>query len=153
MARRYQASGFIPINFPPARRKLRAAVVAIVKGDALHDNTAGRLTNATTAFAATFMGIAAADCDNTPEASLEVEYYPADPSVRYIVPVGNVLITETIIGTVINLNTTCNTVITTTVVAEGYGFLVEDIDVSADAILGNAFGYAIGRIIQVGVQA
>lgn len=151
--RRYQATGFIPINFPPARRNLRAAVVAIVKGDALHDNVAGRLTNATTSFAATLMGIAAADCDNDPEASLEAEYYPIDPNTRYIVPVGNALITETAIGTVINLNTTCNTVTTGTTVAEGYGFLVEDIDVSTEAVAANTYGYAIGRIIQVGVQA
>ncbi len=38
-----------------------AAAVTIVKGDALHDDGAGLATNAVTAFAATFLGIAAED--------------------------------------------------------------------------------------------
>lgn len=150
---RYYANGFTPISEPPARRALHAAVVDIKKGDALHDNAAGRPTNATTSFAATFLGIAAAPCDNTPEASLEAEFYPLDFTARYIVPVGDSLIAETNKGTYCNLNSTCNTLAIGTNPTEGVAFFVEDIDVSADALVGNAYGYAIGRFRVVGTQA
>jgi hypothetical protein len=77
---RYHATGFFPLGEPPARRVATAAAVTIVKGDALHWS-AGTLTNATIALAATFAGIAAADC----AASGECEYYPADEVTQYIV--------------------------------------------------------------------
>lgn len=146
---RYPTHGFIPISEPPSIRTMTAALVTIVKGDALQDNGAGLATNNDTAFAATHFGIAAADC-----ASGEVvSYYPFDTKTQYIVPVStNALISTTIIGTICNLGNNDDLDISVNP-ATGIGFRVDDIDVSADAIVANAYGYAIGHFVVVGVQA
>jgi hypothetical protein len=150
--KKYHASGFYPLGEPPARRKMLAAVVDIAKGDALHDDTNGVATNATTALAATFLGIAAAPCDNSPTASLSVEYFPFDKNTQYVVPVADSLISTTNIGTLINLSAV-GTVAHATNPTEGIAFFVDDIDVSAAAIVGNTYGYAIGHFVVVGTQA
>ena len=150
--KKYHARGFFPLGEPPARRSILAAVVDIVKGDALHDDTNGVATNATTAFAATFLGIAAAPCDNTPQASLKVEYYPFDKCTQYVVPVADSLIATTNIGTKCNLSAVGTLAIGTNP-TEGIAFFVDDIDVSAAAIVGNTYGYAIGHFVVVGTQA
>jgi len=146
---RYQANGFIPINEPPARRYNTAAAVTIVKGDVLHDDGNGVLTNATTAFAATCTGVAAADC-----ASGEiVQYYPLDTKTQYRVPVAaNALITTTGVGLLVDLENNDDIDINDAV-SEGVAFMIDDIDVCADAIVGNAFGYAIGHFVVAGTQA
>src|SRR3990167_325401 len=152
---RYHANGFIPVNFPPARRYMPAAIVNIVKGDVLHYNGAGFATNATVAFAATCLGVAAADCDNSGGAAgdLNVEYYPLDTNTQYIVPVAQTaLITTTARGSMVDLENNDDIDLSDTV-TEGIGFLIDEIDASADAILGNAFGYAIGHFVITGTQA
>ena len=145
---RYQANGFIPINEPPARLTKPAAAVAIVKGDALHDNGAGYATNATIALdSATFLGIAAADCNNSAGAAgdLNVEFYPNDTKTLYRVPVAaNAVITQTIVGSWIDLEANDDVDISDTV-ATGQGFHVIDIDISDEAIDANTYGYAIGH--------
>lgn len=150
--RRYQTYGFVPVTAPPARRTLEAAVVDIAVGDFLHENTAGKATNATTSFAVTALGVAAAPCDNSPEASLKVEYYPLEPTTQYIVPVGDNLIATTDIGLIVNLNTTCNTILGTAITA-GIGFMIDDIDVSANAVAANTYGYAIGHFVVTVAQS
>ena len=149
---RYQANGFIPITNPPARRQMPAAKVAIVKGDALHDDGNGYATNATTAFAATFLGIAAADCDNSggDAGDLNVEYYPVDITTRYRVPVAaNALITQTAVGTIVDLEANDDIDISDTTIAAGPGFFIDAIDASADAVDANTYGYAIGHFAYV----
>ena len=149
--KKYHASGFFPLGEPPARRLMSAAVVDIAKGDALHDDTNGVATNATTGFTALFLGIAAAPCDNTPQASLKVEYYPFDKCTQYVVPVADSLIATTNKGTLINLSAV-GTVAHATNPTEGIAFFVDDIDVSADAVAANTYGYAIGHFVVVGTQ-
>jgi hypothetical protein len=147
--RRYQADGFIPVNDPPARRTMTAAAVTIVKGDVLQDNGSGLATNAGTAFAATHFGVAAADCAS----GGTVQYYPFDTKTQYIVPVAtNALISTTIIGTVCNLGNNDDLDISSNPVT-GIGFWVDAIDVSAEAVAVNTYGYAIGHFVVVGVQA
>jgi len=147
---RYQTHGFIPISAPPARHTKPAAIVNIVKGDYLIDDTTGYATQTATAFAVAGLGIAAADCDNSAGASKgakNVEIYPIDPLTRYIVPVAaNALITQTAIGLLVDLENNDDIDISdTTIVAGSYGFFIDDIDVSAEAIVANAYGYAIGH--------
>ena len=150
--RRYQTHGFIPISSPPARVTRLAADVNIVKGDALHDNGTGYATNETTAFAATFLGIAAANCDNSGASGLSVEIYPLDFNTLYIVPVAaNAVITQTVVGTYCNLSNNDDIAINTNP-SEGIAFFVEEIDASATAITANTYGYAIGRFRVVGTQ-
>jgi len=145
--RRYQANGFIPINEPPARRSCIAATVTIVKGDVLHDNGSGLLTNATTALdSATLMGIAAEDCDNSGgSATLECAYYPIDSKTLYIAPVAaNAEIAQTAIGSKIDLENNDDLDISDTVTT-GSAFFVTAIDICALAIAANTYGYAIGH--------
>ena len=145
---RYQANGFVPISNPPARVTKPAAIVNIVKGDALHDDGSGYATNATTAFASTFLGIAAADCDNSAgqAGDLNVEIYPVDSLTRYIVPVAaNAKISQTAVGTIVDLKNNDDVDISDVTIGSGPGFFIDDLDISADAIVANAYGYAIGH--------
>lgn len=151
---RYQTHGFIPINEPPARRTMLAATVEIVKGDVLQDDGSGYATNAGTAFAATHFGVAAADLDNSPAVSgAKVEYYPFDDKTQYIVPVStNAVLTQTAIGTFCNLGNNDDLDIATNP-TEGIAFRIDAIDICADAIAANTYGYAIGHFCVVGTQA
>ncbi len=155
MKSRYQTHGFIPVNAPPARRYMPAAAVNIVKGDYIEDDGAGFATNAGTAFAATGLGVAAADCDNSAGAAgaLNVEYYPIDTKTQYIVPVdAAALATATARGSMVDLEHNDDVDLSDTV-TEGIGFMVDEIDVTAEAIIGNAFGYVIGHFVVTGTQA
>jgi hypothetical protein len=142
---RYQTNGFIPVTFPPARRTATAAAVTIVKGDALHDDGSGYLTNATTAFAATFAGIAAADCAS----GGECEYYPFDINgTQYSVPVAaNAKISQTAVGTIVDLEANDDIDISDATIAAGPGFYIDSIDISDAAVAANAYGYAIGHFV------
>jgi len=145
----YFANGFIPLSEPPARRHLTAAAVTIVKGDYVEDDGSGYATNAGVTFAATGLGIAAADCAS----GGDCEYYPLDTNTQYIVPVAaNALITQSAVGTIVDLNANDDIDISDTV-TEGIGFFIDEIDVSAAAIVANPYGYAIGHFVVTGTQA
>jgi len=145
---KYQATGFLPLGEPPARKVATAAAVTIVKGDALHWS-AGTVTNGTVALAATFAGIAAADCAS----GGSCEYYPADADVQYSVPVAanTVLVATTHIGTNCDLSA-CNNIAVNDDPTEGYAFQIDDIDINAEAIAINTYGYAIGHFRVIGTQ-
>ena len=140
--RRYQATGFIPFESPPARVTRLAAIVDVVKGDALHDDGSGLATNALTGFTIAFLGVAAAPCVNSGDDDLSVEI---DEKTLYIVPEAATLLTRgDYVGTFVNLSAV-GTIAVGTVVGEGIGFFIEDIDISTEAIAANTYGYAIGR--------
>lgn len=146
---RYQVTGFIPVNDAPTRKTATAAAVTITKGDSLFW-TAGTLTNANITFAATFAGVAAADC-----ASGEtVEYFPVDEKTRYSVPVATnaVLVAATHVGTNNDLSAH-GTLALNDDPTEGFAFQIDDIDISAEAIVANTYGYAIGHFRVIGTQA
>ena len=148
---RYPASGFYPLGEPPARKHITAAAVTILKGDALHDNGSGLATNATTAFAATFIGVAAADCAS----GGDCEYYGPDDKTQYIVPCSdNNALQATDVGTVVDLQE-CNTIDHNDAITEGVGFFIDEIDISVAALAAYAdsFGYAIGHFVVKGAQA
>lgn len=159
---RYLASGFIPINETLKTKTIPCAAVNIVKGDALHADGSGYATNGVTTFTGKFLGVAASPMNNTVANTLSgatgvagtanCEFYPFDPETAYIVPVSNALITQAAVGTYVAI-TAAGTVSTGVHVSEGYAFFVEEIDVSAAAIVGNQYGYAIGRFRSLGVQA
>lgn len=148
--RRYQTHGFYPISNPPARRQALAATVTIVKGDMLCDNGSGYMTNADTAFAATHMGVAAADVVGD-SSTKYVEYWPLDPRTQYIVPVSTSLIERGDVGAVVNIGSNDDLDVDTTVTT-GIGFRIDDLDVSAAAIAANTYGYAIGHF-ELGLAA
>lgn len=149
---RYQANGFIPVNKPPARRHILAATVTIVKGDILHDDGSGFATNATTAFAATCLGVAAAGVVGD-SSTKYVEYYPLDTKTLYRVPVAeNAVITATARGSMVDLEANDDIDISD-LVTVGIGFMIDNIDITADAIAANAKGYAIGHFMVTATQA
>jgi hypothetical protein len=148
---RYQTNGFIPVNEPPARRRNLAATVTIVKGDMLQDNGSGYLTNAGTDFAATHMGVAAIGCVGN-SSSVYVEYYPLDTKTQYSVPVeADAVITRNAIGSLVDLENNDDIDLSDTL-TEGIAFMIDDIDISAEAIAANTKGYAIGHFVVVGTQ-
>ena len=118
----------------------------------LQDNGSGYMTNAGTAFAATHMGVAAIGVVGD-SSSKYVEYYPLDTKTQYSVPVAaNAVITRDAIGSIVDLEANDDIDISDTV-SEGIGFMIDDIDISADAIAANTYGYAIGHFVVVGTEA
>jgi hypothetical protein len=162
---RYLARGFIPINETPRTKTIPMAAVSVIRGDALHRDAAdaGWATNANVVLTGTFLGIAANSIDNTVVNTLAkttgvagtayVEYYPFESLTSYIVPVQNALATQAAVGTYVNLITNAGLISLAVLVTEGIAFFIEEIDVSAAAIVGNAFGYALGRFRLIGTQA
>lgn len=151
--RRYQTNGFIPVTEPPARRHILADTDTIVKGDFLHDDGNGKATNAIVAFALTALGVAAADCDNSGDEGLKVEYYPIDEKTQYIVPVEeNAVITQTAVGLIVDLENNDDIDISDAV-GGGVGFFIDGIDISTNALAANTKGYAIGHLLHLGAVA
>jgi hypothetical protein len=155
---RYLSRGFIPLNEPPKTKTIPVAAVTVVRGDALHATAAGvntYATNAAVLFTAAFLGVAASPIANAAGAAgaANVEYYPFDEDITYIVPVGNALATQAAVGTRVQLVTNAGLVSLAVTVATGICFFIEEIDVSAPALVGNQFGYVLGRFRNTGVQA
>ncbi len=148
----YPASGFLLLNeLRGGLRQYPAAAVNIVKGDALHDDTNGYATNATTDFASTFLGIANEDQNNSggDVGDLNILVIPWYTQLQFIVPVGNdALITIGARGEIFDLHAKGSIDLAdTTGDANAPGFFVDEIDVSAAAIAANTFGFAIGHFV------
>ena len=126
-----------------------AADVNIAKGDIVVDDGNGYATNASiTAFAATFIGVAAADCSNSTgsDGDLDVKVIKPLPSKSFIAPVEDMLVAQTDISEIVDLNSEDGLKVNdTTVVA--WGFVIDEIDVSAAAIAANTYGFAKGRFM------
>ena len=155
----YQASGFYCLDKvgPGGLRSAPAAVVAITKGQILTDDTTGYATNTATDFGASnlLVGVAAEPCANSAgsKGDLDVLYYPPLPNYQFSVPVDNALITRTSVGTYADIGTANGAISTDDVPTEGWGFKIDDIDVSAEALDGNQYGYAIGHFEMIGTAA
>lgn len=141
----FQATGFYLLSKldESGLISFTAAAVTILRGDALHTNGAGVVTNATTAFASTFAGIAAEPIASG-AAGLVI---PPLRKYRFSVPVEEAaLITTAAIGTICDLQSV-NTIDVGDVAGatESLGFFIEEIDVSTAAVAANTYGYAIGH--------
>ncbi len=119
-----------------------AAAVTIKAGDAIHDDGNGLATNATTAFAATFKGVAGADCASGAQCMI------IKPNSRLVFWVPNVtsgtLLATTDIGEIVDLST-CNTIDDTDNSVVGWGFVIDAIDITAAALAASSKGFAKGR--------
>ena len=132
-----QNSGLLPPR--------ECAIVTILKGQALHDNGSGLATNATTALANTFLGIAAHDQDNSGDDSLEVSIIPPLQDYRFWVKVElDALVAVDNIGETVDLAATNDSIDVSDETVAAWGFKIIEIDVSADAIAANTYGYAKG---------
>ena len=124
---------------------------AIVKGDACHDDGNGYATNTITAFAVTFMGIAASSVDNSAgtAGAVDVEIIPPFQQYQFIVPVANdTTIAQTNVGTIVDLEANDDVDISDVTIAAGMGFFIDDFDASTEAVAVNTSGYAIGHFRQ-----
>ena len=149
--KRYKASGFTLLDEigPGGLRSYPVATtVKIEAGNAVHDNGSGYATDATTALAASFLGIADAEADNTSgeDGAINVLVIPPLPHYRFIVPcAADNVMAQTDIGTMIDLEAAGTVDNSDATIAGGPGFFVDAIDVSTEAIAANTYGYAIGH--------
>lgn len=126
------------------------AAVAIDKGDALFDDTNGYITNVGTAFAATFFGIAGHDSDNSAGAAGDKTLLCVPALTHYKWRVKNTSATvaaQTDVGEIIDLEANDAVDVTDTTVT-AWGFRVDEIDISTDAIAANAGGFVKGSFVR-----
>jgi hypothetical protein len=147
--KKYQVRGFFPIDtvLPGDIRSYLQSNVAIVKGDVCHASS-GYATAATVAITQQILGVAASSYDNSGGSAGDVWIPIIVPrtTLHFIVPVEAVLITRAAVGNLYDLGTYAYSIlISATATATDYGFKVDDIDVSAGALKGCAYGYAIGH--------
>ena len=124
------------------------AALTVVKGDALIDNGSGYAADSGAAFTAAFIGIAAEACDNSTGAAgaKSVMIYPGSfEQNQYAIACDTTLIAQTDIGELIDLGADSSHVDPASNVTTGWAFVVDDIDVSAEAIAADAQGYLIGH--------
>lgn len=149
----YKATGFTLLNKldEGGLRKYPCDTDAIAKGDALHDDGNGYATNAVTAFANTFLGIAVHAVANSGGSAgdLNVLVIPPLEKYQFIVPVeADALITATARGLIVDLESVNTVDISdTTGAANAKGLFIDEIDVSTAAIAANTYGYAIGHFV------
>jgi hypothetical protein len=144
----YQASGFRLLNKIGGGgcRSYLAADVNIVKGTALVDDTNGYATNTATDLSAIFLGVAAEDCDNSGADSLSVLVIPPLAEYQFSVPVdGNAVLTQSSVGVIVDIGADALHVAINDTVTGNWGFFIDDIDISAEAIAAHTYGYAIGH--------
>ena len=119
----------------------------ITKGDVLY-NDSGYVSQLSS-LDSTFLGIAAADADNSSgsDGTIDVAVIPPRPHYRFWVKVENdAVVAATDVGAIFNIysddgidsaDTTCIY----------WGFRVEDIDVSTAAVAANTYGFVLGRFV------
>lgn len=146
---RYSMLGFVPATSIAGIGLvyLDQANVSIEKGDAVHDDGSGYATNTGTAFAATFRGIAAAASDNSggSDGDVKVAIIPADADVKYWVNDTGQLLAQAQVGAIVDLQAN-DSIDSSDVTLVEWGFIIDEIDISAAAIAANAFGFALGRL-------
>lgn len=147
---KYQAEGFYLVSKLGAdglRKGGLAASQAINKGDALCDDGNGYLTDAGANLAATFMGIAAeTKTDATATAGgTEIMYIPGTPDNRFSVPADTATLAQTDVGELVDLGADSSHIDPSDNVTTGVAFIIEDIDISAEAVAANTEGFAIGH--------
>lgn len=149
--RQYFSAGFQPLiaaNNVSMPSMDIAASTAIARGVVIGYSTGAVALNA---FASNAIGVSAVAVSNASGAlgDEQIPYYPLLADIQYIVPVNNALITAAAKGTICDIVSGGAKIDLTDNSVTHYGFLIEDIDVSADAIVANTYGFAIGRFKQV----
>jgi len=128
-----------------------AGTTSIAKGSAVFDDGNGYAVNGT-AFAATFLGIAAADANNNSGAAgaIEVPVIPPNDQYTFWVPNGSsTKAAQTDVGEIVDLEHNYDIDVTDTTCVQ-WGFRIDEIDISAEAVAVNAGGYVKGRFVRIG---
>jgi hypothetical protein len=148
---KYSSKGFCPASPVDALGivYMAQAAVEIAKGDAVFSDGAGYVTNTPTAFAATFLGVAAFDSDNSGGSAgdLTLGYIPAKANQMYWVKAMTVvLVAATHVGTTVDLGAN-DAILPGTTTCVYYGFKIVKVDVSAAALVADAQGFAKGYFV------
>lgn len=128
-----------------------AATTTLLKGSAIFDDGNGYAVNGT-AFAATFLGIAAADANNAAGSAgaIEVAVIPPNDNYTFWAPNGSVTkAAQTDVGEIVDLEHNYDIDVTDTTCVQ-WGFRIDEIDISAAAVAVNASGYVKGRFVRIG---
>jgi len=148
---KYSTKGFCPAS--PINNLglvyMAQAAVEIAKGDAVFSDGAGYVTNVGTAFANTFLGVAAFDSDNSGGSSgdLTLGYIPVTANQMYWVKGGTTtFVAATHVGLTIDLDSN-DSVDPGDTTCLYYGFKVVKVDVSAAAIAADTQGFAKGYFV------
>src|SRR3990167_3663414 len=149
MPTKYSTQGFVPATVIDGVGfiYLAQAAVAITKGDIVVDDGTGYATNVGTAFAATFRGIAATTVDNSAGAAgdTKIPIIPPSANVKFWVKNESATVAaQTDVGEIVDLESDDGIDVTDTTVIE-YGFLIDEIDITAAAVAANAGGFVLGR--------
>ena len=124
-----------------------AASTTIAKGDALIDNGSGYLTLAADGIGVLFRGIAASDADNSAGATgaINCAVIPPMPNLAFWVKNESATVAaQTDVGELIDLDSE-DGVDVTDVTVSVWGFIVDEIDISAKALAYAAGGFVKGR--------
>ena len=154
----YQASGFYLIS------KLQTgglkkwgvhATTTITKGQALAEDTAGYATDMGANLAATFIGIAAEACDNSTGAAgaKSVMVIPPFNHNQFAVPADTATLAQTDIGELVDTGADGLHIDPSDAVTTGWAFIIDEIDISAEAVAANTRGYAVGHFEQRAAQS
>ena len=123
------------------------AAVSVESGDALFDDGAGYVTNVGTAFAATFVGVAGAAIDNSggSDGDLKVPIIAPNPDRKFIVKNTSATVAaQTDVGEIVDLEANDAIDVTDVTLVE-WGFVIDEIDISTDALAAAAGGFVQGR--------
>jgi len=148
----YWASGFKLISTLVEGLKTYpvAASTSLTLGQAVFDNGSGYATTGT-AFALTFLGFAVSAVANSTgnAGDKDVQVIPPNPAHMFEVPNGSVTVaTQSDVTEVIDLEAAGTVDVTDETVVQ-WGFKVDKIDITADALTANAGGYVIGRMLKM----
>ena len=149
---KYILSGFILLNKldPSGLTYMPQAAVAIVKGQALFDDGNGFVTNVGTAFAATFLGVAAYDSDNSGGSAgdINIGFIPPLPHYKFWVKNESATVAAaTDRGEIVDLESNDGIDVTDTTVT-AWGFLIEEVDISTAAVAAATGGFVKGHFIK-----
>ena len=148
------AEGFIldtPLTSVGLKYYPVAASTTIAKGDAVKDNGSGYLTLATDGIGAAFLGIAHSAADNGSGAvgAINCAVIPPMPNLSFWVKNESATVAaQTDVGEIIDLDSE-DGVDVTDVTTSVWGFIVDEIDISAKALAYAAGGFVKGRFQQV----
>jgi hypothetical protein len=145
----YQAAGFYLISKLQTgglKKGILTTSQNIAKGDALYDAGSGLLSAQTSDFTAAFMGIAAEAVDDSAGAGGKtIMYIPPYPHNQFSVPAATTVLAQSDVGELLDLDDDANTILASDTVTTGWAFVIDDIDISAEALAANTQGYAIGH--------
>jgi hypothetical protein len=93
------------------------------------------------------MGIAAETVDNSAGAAgaKSIMYIPGTPDNRFSVPADTTVLAQTDVGELVDLGADSSHINPADNVTTGVAFVIEDIDISAEALAADAQGFAIGH--------